>query len=178
MVRFNEPGCLPATRGRTAIAATIRYRAAAHAEDLTDFRLLIELPAVRRLADRGLSDQELAHVQQLADATMRAARSGDLLGYLRADTVFHLCLLELASDPALCEVARLLLTPDRTCTARVSDCLMAREAREHSELAGLLADGMVSQADHLLRLHRSWLSADRPAAARLAGPESISAQGA
>jgi DNA-binding GntR family transcriptional regulator len=160
------------------MAATIRYCAATHAENLTDFRLLIELAAVRRLADRGLSDQELALVQKLADATMRAARSGDVLGYLRADTVFHVRLLELASDPALSEVARLLLTPDRTWSAEVSDCLMASESREHSELAGLLADGMVSQADHLLRLHLSRLSADRPAAARLAGPESISAQGA
>jgi DNA-binding GntR family transcriptional regulator len=160
------------------MAATIRYCPATQADDLTDFRLLIELPAVRRLADRGLSDQELALVQKLADATTRAARSGDVPGYLRADMVFHLCLLDLTRDPALSEVARLLLTPDRTCPKEVSDCLMAREAREHSELVGLLGDGMVSAADHLLRLHLSRPSAGRPASARLAEPESISAAGA
>jgi len=92
--------------------------------------------------------------------------------------VFHLCLLDLTSDPALSEVGRLLLTPDRTCPKEVSGCLMAREAREHSELVGLLADGMVSAADHLLRLHLSRLSAGRPASARPAEPESISAAGA
>jgi DNA-binding GntR family transcriptional regulator len=157
------------------MAAATRHCPATRAEDLTDFRLLIELPAVRRLADRGLSDQELALVQKLADATVRAACSGDVPGYLRADMVFHRCLLELTRDPALSEVARLLLAPDRTCTAEVSDCVMALEAREHSELVGLLADGMVSAADHLLRLHLSRLSADRPASARLAEPQSISA---
>jgi DNA-binding GntR family transcriptional regulator len=160
------------------MAATVRHCPGTQAEDLTDFRLLIELSAVRRLADRGLSDQELALVQKVADATTRAARSGDVPCYLRADMVFHLCLLELTNDPALSEVARLLLTPDRTCTAEVSDCLMAREAREHSELVGLLADGMVSPADHLLRRHLSRLSSDRPASARLAEPDSISAAGA
>jgi len=160
------------------MAATTGYRPATQAQDLTDFRLLIELPAVRRLADRGLSDQELALVQKVADATTRAARSRDVPGYLRADMVFHLCLLELIRDPVLSEVARFLLTPDRTCTAEVSDCLMAREAREHSELVGLLADGMVSPADHLLRLHLSRLSANRSASARLTEPESISAAGA
>jgi DNA-binding GntR family transcriptional regulator len=160
------------------MAATIRYCPATQADDLTDFRLLIELPGVRRLADRGLSDQEFAHIQKLAGATMRAARCGDVLGYLRADMAFHLCLLELTSDPARSDVARLLLTPDRTCAADVSDCLMACDAREHSELAGLLADGMVSQADHLLRLHLSRLSAGRPASARLAEPRSVSTAGA
>jgi len=160
------------------MAATTWYRPATQADDLTDFRLLMELPALRRLADRGLSGQELALVQEVADATTRAARSGDVPGYLRADMVFHLCLLELTSDPAISEIARLLLGADRACSAEVSAGLMARDAREHSELIGLLADGMVSPADHLLRLHLSRLSAGQLASARPAEPEFISTAGA
>jgi DNA-binding GntR family transcriptional regulator len=147
--------------------------------DLTELRLLIELPAVRRLADRGLSDRELALVKNLADDTVRSARSGDVLGNQRADMVFHLCLLEMTGDPVLAGIARLLLTPDRLCAPRAEEpgYLMVREAREHHELAGMLADGMVSAADDLLRLHLSRLSADRTAPARIAGPESISCAG-
>jgi DNA-binding GntR family transcriptional regulator len=165
---------------RTAMAASIRHRAAARPRELTQLRLLLELSALRRLADRGLSDQELALVKKLANDTVRSARSGDVLGYLRADMTFHLCLLELTGDPALAGIARLLLAPDRLRAPRAEEpgYLMAREAREHRELAGLLADGMVSAADHLLRLHLSRLSAARPAPALPAGPESVSWAGA
>jgi len=130
--------------------------------DLAELRQLIELPGLRKLADRGLSDQELALVRKLADATMRSARSGDVLGYLRADMVFHLCLLELTGDPALSEIARLLLTPVPVQVARAEQSdFLTHEAREHRELVGLLAEGLVSASDDLLRLHLSRLSAGR-----------------
>jgi DNA-binding GntR family transcriptional regulator len=161
------------------MVASVRRCAAAQPGELTELRLLIELPALRRLADRGLSDRELALVTKLADDTARSARSGDVLGNLRADIVFHLFLLELTGDPEIARIARLLLSPDRLCAPRAGEpgYLMVREAREHHELAGLLADGMVSAADDLLRLHLSRLSADRTAPARIAGPESISCAG-
>jgi DNA-binding GntR family transcriptional regulator len=162
------------------MAADARHCDVAQLGELTELRLLIELAALRRLADRGLSDQELVLVTKLADDTARSARTGDALGNLRADLVFHLCLLELTGDPVLAGIARLLLAPDRWCAPRTEEpgYLMAREAREHHELAGLLADGMVSAADDLLRIHLSRLPAVRPSAARLAGPESISCVGA
>jgi len=149
------------------------------AADLAELRLLIELSALRRLADRGLSDQELALVRKLADATMRPARAGDVPGYLRADMVFHLCLLELTGDVAVAEIARplLALDPGRAPRGAELGCLMAAEAREHRELASLLADGMVSAADDLLRLHLSRLSAGRPPPARHGGPESSGCAG-
>jgi DNA-binding GntR family transcriptional regulator len=143
------------------------------AVDLAELRLLIELPALRRLADRGLSDQELVLVTKLADATMRPARGGDVPGYLRADMVFHLCLLELSGDPAVAEIARPLLAPRPGRAPRGAELgrLMATKAREHRELVGLLADGMVSAADDLLRLHLSRLAAGRPPPARHGRPE-------
>jgi len=161
------------------MAASIRFRPATPAEGLAELRLLIELPAVRRLADRGLSDQELSLLQQLADATMRAACGRDVPDYFRTDMAFHLGLLELTSGPAHSQVARLVLASDRTRPPEISDYyLMARKAREHSELVGLLADGLVSPADQLLRLHLSRLSASRPASAHFAQSESLSAAGA
>jgi DNA-binding GntR family transcriptional regulator len=139
--------------------------------DLTDLRLLVELPALRKLADRGLSDQEPTVIRKLADATMRSARSGDVLGYLRADMVFHLYLLELTGDPALSEVARLLLAPGPMPAPRIEESghLMIAGALEHCELVNMLADEMVNAADDLLRHHVSRLWPGQPA--RLAGPE-------
>jgi DNA-binding GntR family transcriptional regulator len=155
------------------MTARFSWFAAAQPEDLTGLRLLMELSALRKLADRGLSDQELALIKNLADATMRSAKRGDVLGFLQADMTLHLCLLELTGDPALSEIARLLLAPDpvHAPPAVESVDLMAREAREHRELVDLLADDRLSAADDLLRLHLSRLPAGRVAPARLARPE-------
>ncbi len=157
------------------MAASITGRVPSQREDLAELRLLLELSAVRRLADRGLSDRELALVNQLADATIRAARSRDVEGYLQAEMIFHRCLLELTGDPALSDIAQLLLAsgPGRSPRGDESIRLMAREAHEHRELASMLADGRVSSADHLLRTHLSRLPASGQAVGRFLGLESI-----
>jgi DNA-binding GntR family transcriptional regulator len=161
------------------MAATVHDRVIALSENVAQLRLLIELPALRKLADRGLSDQELALVRQLAHATMRAARSGDVVGYLRADMVFHLCLLELTGDPVVSGIARLMLAPDRISVpgTEVSAHLMVRRASEHAELAGMLGDGMVSAAGNLLRLHLAGRSAGREAPVHVAEAEPDGAGG-
>jgi DNA-binding GntR family transcriptional regulator len=157
------------------MAPVVGCSTATRARDLTELRLLVELPALRKLADRGLSDQELAVVRKLAGATMRSARNGDVLGYLRADMTFHLCLLELTGDPALSGVARLLLAPGAMPAPRIEESghLMTAGALEHCELVNMLADEMVNAADGLLRRHVSRLWPCQPAPARLVGPEAI-----
>jgi DNA-binding GntR family transcriptional regulator len=100
-------------------------------------------------------------MRKLADVTRRSARSGDVLSYLQADMGFHLYLLELTGDPALSEVARVLLArgPMRAPRAEESGHLMAAGASEHYELVDMLADDMRNAADDLLRMHvsRVWL---------------------
>jgi DNA-binding GntR family transcriptional regulator len=153
--------------------ASVRSREGSHAEDVAGLRLLIELRAVRRLATRGLSEQELALVTRRADATLREARRTDVAGYLRADTAFHLCLLQLTGGPAVSDVARLLLAPGRVGPPRAEESryLMA-DAREHGQLIEVVTDGMVSAAGDLLRLHLSRLATACPE------PHAIDAAGA
>jgi hypothetical protein len=149
------------------MATSVRCSTATQPRDLTELRLLIELPALRKLADRGLSDRELAVMRKLADATMRSARGGDVLGYLNADMTFHLYLLDLTSDAALSVVARLLFAPSPTHAPRVEESghLMAAGAREHCELVNMLADERFTAADDLLRHHVSgpWVGRSAPA---------------
>jgi DNA-binding GntR family transcriptional regulator len=127
--------------------------------DPAELRLLIELAALRKLADRGLSDDELAVGRRLAGATVRPARDGDARGYLRADMTFHGYLLELAGDRARSEVARLLLArstepgPD---AGQEPGRRMAAGASEHGEIVDLLADDRATAAADLLRHHLRW----------------------
>jgi DNA-binding GntR family transcriptional regulator len=155
------------------MAVVVGCPAAIQPGERTELRLLLELPALRKLADRGLSDQELAVVRELADATMRPAGRGDVLGYLRADAVFHLYLLELTGDPALSEVVRLLLAPEHVPALRVEESgrFMTAGALEHCELVSMLTDDMVNAADDLLRHHVSRPWPGQPAPAPPAGPE-------
>jgi DNA-binding GntR family transcriptional regulator len=128
---------------------------ATHARDVAELRTLIELPALRKLADRGLTDEELATSRRLARATVRSARRGDLPGYLEADAAFHLYLLRLTGNPVLPEVARLLLGV-RAAHRRTGGELAQRMeigAGEHGEIVALLADDMVSGASEMLRHH-------------------------
>jgi hypothetical protein len=137
------------------MAKNARHPAATWSHDPTELRLLIELAALRKLADRGLSDEELAMIRQLANATMGPALGGDVAGYLQADTTFHLRMLDLTGDPAVSHVARRLLTsgghngPHDAELAR----RMAAGAQEHREIVNLLADGVVNAAEELLRHH-------------------------
>jgi DNA-binding GntR family transcriptional regulator len=165
------------------MAAGFAYFPATQPADLAELRLLMELASLRRLADRGLCGEELALAGNLADVTVRAARGANVPGYLRADMAFHLCLMRLTGEPAVCEVARLLLAPDLAPDlasapgAEESGLLMVLEAREHAELVGMLADGMVSAADHLLRLHLSRRPADATAPGVRVGPRLAGAAG-
>jgi DNA-binding GntR family transcriptional regulator len=180
LLEFNQDREFRPPVRSAAVGASMRYLPAIQPADLAELRLLIELPALRRLADRGLSDHELGLATKLADRTMRAARNGDVLDYLRADMVFHLSLLELTGDPALSDLARLLLAPARmgASSAGEPELLMAREAREHAELVSMFRDGMVSAADQLLRLHLARLRVGSTASVRLAEPESKVTTGA
>jgi DNA-binding GntR family transcriptional regulator len=155
------------------MATSAGRSAAIQPRDLTELRLLVELPALRKLADRGLSDQELAVIRKLADATIRSARCGDVLGYLRADMIFHLHLLELTGDPVLSEVARLLLARRPVPAPRMEESghLMTAGCLEHCELVDMLTGEMVNAADDLLRRHISRLWPGQPAPALLTGSE-------
>jgi DNA-binding GntR family transcriptional regulator len=131
---------------------------------MIELRLLIEIPAVRRVADDGVSDHELAVLRRLAEATMGPARRGDVLEYINADMTFHLHLLGLAGNGQLVEVVRILRSRSRLHGLRDADCgrFMAENADEHAELVSLVADGRTNDVDDLLRRHITRISAGWP----------------
>ena len=138
---------------------------AAELREMIELRLLVEIPAVRKVTEQGVSDSELAALERLAAATMAPARDGDILGYINADLAFHLYLLELAGNRQLVEVVRVLRSRSRLHGLRDSDFarFVRLNAREHLELVDLLADGRASAVNDLLRRHLSAITAGWPA---------------
>ena len=133
--------------------------------EMIELRLLMEIPAVRKVTEQGVSDSELAALERLAAATMAPARDGDILRYIDADLAFHLYLLELAGNQQLVEVVRVLRSRSRLHGLRDSDSarFMRQDAREHRDLVDLLAEGRASAVDDLLRRHLSAIATDWPA---------------
>lgn len=106
-------------------------------DEITDLRLMVEVPPVARLAGVGIADAELARLAGLATQTEHAARAGDIVGFLTADKAFHLGLLGLAGNRRLVEFVGRLRDQSRLYGLgglRASGAL-ARSAAEH---AGIL----------------------------------------
>jgi DNA-binding GntR family transcriptional regulator len=123
-------------------------------DELTDLRLLLEVPTTARLAGR-LDATALARLRELAGAIETGAAAGDLIGYLEADREFHLTLLghagnrhlvdlvgELRSRARLYGLGRLAATGE-----------LAQSAGEHAALVDLLERGATGQAESLIRQH-------------------------
>jgi DNA-binding GntR family transcriptional regulator len=137
----------------------------AELREMIELRMLVEIPAVRQVADRGVSEAELATLERLAEATMTPAQDRDILGYINSDLAFHLYLLGLSGNGQLVEVVRILRSRSRLHELREEDCppFMLENAREHLDLVDLVADGRVSAVDDLLRGHISRITARWPA---------------
>src|ERR1700733_10141321 len=61
--------------------------------EIYEMRLLLEVPAVARLAEGDLSGDRVTRLTDLVDTIEQTARNGDLAGNLAADRDFHLTLL-------------------------------------------------------------------------------------
>jgi DNA-binding GntR family transcriptional regulator len=123
--------------------------------DLTELRLLIEVGALRRLADRGLSDQERAACRTRAHATVLAARDHDPPCYSQAAEQFHQYLLDMSGDHAAARLGwtlNAIAPPCGPVSEQDAQRLLA-PALEHWQLLDLLADDRVSVACELLRRH-------------------------
>jgi DNA-binding GntR family transcriptional regulator len=129
----------------------------AELREMIELRLLVEIPAARKVTDQGVSESELADLEGLAAAAMGSARDGDILGYINADLAFHLYLLDLAGNRQATEVVRVLRSRSRLNGLLDSDSarFMYQNVREHFELVDYIADGRVSAVDDLLRQHLS-----------------------
>lgn len=124
-------------------------------DELTELRLLVEVPSVGRVAARGLSPKEHASLRKVALEIDRAARKGDLITHNRADLEFHTQLLGLLGNAALVALVSSLRTRSRLYgqAALAASGDLAPSSHEHLELLDLVDAGDRRGAERLMRRH-------------------------
>lgn len=126
-------------------------------DDLTEVRMMLEVPACARIAERyepGWADR-VAGLRRLAEEIVTHARNCDLIEYIAADRHFHLALLELTGNVELVSVvgrlrarSRLLGLGELAETGH-----LARSAAEHGELLDLIQAGDAAGTAALMGRH-------------------------
>lgn len=126
-------------------------------DELTELRLLVEVPSVGRLATQGLPASEDAALRKIAVGIERAANCGDLIAHNRMDLEFHTNLLALLGNRALVDFVRSLRTRSRLYgqASLAAAGKLAPSSHEHLELLGVIAAGDERAAEELMRRHIS-----------------------
>lgn len=132
-------------------------------DELTELRLLIEVPSVGEVAARGLSTAEYAGLAALAEQIEQSAMRRDLIALNKADLEFHTGLLALLGNATLVRTVRSLRTRSRLYgMARLADAgQLHPTSAEHRRLVELVHSGDRVAAENLMRHHighvrRSW----------------------
>lgn len=135
------------------------FRVAGHSArdmaELAEVRAALEVPAVLRLAGV-LPRERWEELRPLADATVRVAALGDLVGYAEADRHFHRELLWLTGNRQLVAVAQELHRKSQCPTVPGRPPMpveLLADARQHGALLDALARGDLAGAERLAHAH-------------------------
>lgn len=122
--------------------------------DIVEIRLLLEPPAMARLAGEFPADR-LEEFRSQADEIVTGARAGDLTAYLLADRAFHLGLTELLGNSSLVEMIAELRARTRLVglVSLLETSTLDVSAEEHHRLLDHLAAGDADAAADLMRQH-------------------------
>lgn len=123
-------------------------------DELTEIRLLLEPPSAVAAA-RAATAEDVERLRPLAQATVDAAASGDVVRHVEADRAFHEHLLRLAGNLRLVEI----VTDLRARTRLYGLAELARQgklastASEHLVMCDYLAAGDADALEELIRQH-------------------------
>jgi DNA-binding GntR family transcriptional regulator len=124
-------------------------------DELTELRLLIEVPSVRRIATRGLTDDEYDELRALALEIESSAALPDLIAHNKADLAFHTQLLAVLGNACLVETIRSLRMRSRLYGQQqlAQAGALRPSAHEHAELLDLIVAHDGRGAAKLMRQH-------------------------
>lgn len=128
-------------------------------DDITELRMLIEVPTLGALARRYTPQwaPQIAELRRVARKIVAHAESGDLISYVEVDRHFHLDLLALAGNAQLVDVVANLRARSRLYGLEqlAQQGTLVRSAAEHEQLVDLVVAGDPDGASALMRQHIS-----------------------
>jgi DNA-binding GntR family transcriptional regulator len=130
--------------------------------EIYEMRLLLEVPAVARLARGDLPGDRVARLTDLVNTIERTARSGDLTGNLAADRDFHLSLLAAGGNSRLVGAVARLRDQTRLHNLRAinADRRLIASAGEHRPLLTAILRHDERTAERLMRRHLEHIRQD------------------
>jgi len=130
--------------------------------EIYEMRLLLEVPAVARLATGDLPGDHVARLTRLVNTIEQAARSGDLIGNLAADRDFHLTLLAAGGNRRLVGAVARLRDQTRLDNLRAlnADGRIVASADEHRPLLTAILRHDERTAERLMRQHLEHIRQD------------------
>jgi DNA-binding GntR family transcriptional regulator len=135
--------------------------------EIYEMRLLLEVPAVARLARGDLPGDRTAQLSKLVDTIERTARTRDLTGNLAADRDFHLSLLATGGNSRLVSAVARLRDQTRLHNLRTinADGSLITSAEEHRPLLAAIMRHDEDTVERLMRQHLEHIRQDwsRPA---------------
>jgi DNA-binding GntR family transcriptional regulator len=122
--------------------------------EVTELRLMLEPPAIER-ATPLVPAEAFPALRAQAAAIVEGAESGDLIGYLSADSDFHLALLQYAGNTRLIELVASLRSQTRLfgLSALSEQGRLAASAREHDEMLDAIEARDATRARELVHAH-------------------------
>lgn len=130
-------------------------------EHITEVRIMLEVPAVARIAATAVTDpagdhaEDMRELRALADTLDSTAAAGELREFIATDTTFHLRLLELAGNPVLVDEVRRLRGMTRLYGLRSlhDQGQLETTAHEHHQLLDLIESADADGAADLMTRH-------------------------
>ena len=124
-------------------------------QEIYDLRMLIEVPAVLRVAQQELTDEQKLGIQNLADETLAEALPDNMPAYLDADQAFHMGIIAILKNRRLSAIVENLRDQSRV---RGSYHLAERgllrvSAEEHLPIVRALIDGDIPTLEKLMVEH-------------------------
>ncbi|MCV7288207.1 GntR family transcriptional regulator [Mycolicibacterium wolinskyi] len=123
-------------------------------DEIYQLRLLLEVPAMVQLAERGIAG-ERERFELLAQDIEQAAADRDVIRFLEADRAFHLELLGLLGNARLVSIVANLRDQTRLygLKALARQDKLGASAAEHRQLLAAIDAGDASAVDRLARAH-------------------------
>jgi DNA-binding GntR family transcriptional regulator len=130
-------------------------------DEIHQLRLMLEVPAVRRLGEAGIAGREAA-ARRHADECAAAAAAKDVTRFLSADRSFHLALLELLGNGRLVKFVANLRDQTRLYGLHnlAEEGQLETSASEHAALLDALLAGDGERAAELMSTHLGHVRGD------------------